>query len=62
MQSFHKVFLGGLAQLVAGNAIFAKVFVFNARRLTKRWTCRLIVSVTALAAATAAPDTWRRSA
>ena len=40
MKSFHKVFSGGLAQLVAGNAIFAKVFVFNARRLTNRCTCR----------------------
>ena len=41
MQSFHKVFLGGLAQLVAGNAILGKVFGIKACLLTNRCTCRL---------------------
>jgi len=60
MRSFHKVFSGALARHVVSAAILGKTFNFGACLLTIRWTCRLDVSVTALAAASAAPDTGAR--
>jgi hypothetical protein len=60
MLRFHEVFSGALAELVVFSASLVETFNSGACPLTSRGTCRLDVSVTPLAAASAAPDTGAR--